>query len=66
MPKGAFLAIREQKDASVTEDKIKEINVGVYCFNSKDLFEILKKVKLNPGKKEFYLTDVIELLLAAW
>ena len=46
------------------EDKIKEINVGVYCFNSKDLFEILKKVKLNPGKKEFYLTDVIELLLA--
>ena len=30
----------------------------------KDLFGILKKVKLNPGKKEFYLTDVIELLLA--
>ena len=58
------MAIREQKDASVTENKIKEINVGVYCFKSKDLFEILKKVKLNPGKKEFYLTDVIELLLA--
>ena len=37
------------------QNKIKEINVGVYCFKSKDLFEILKKVKLNPGKKEFYL-----------
>lgn len=61
---GDFLAIREQKDASVLEDKISEINVGVYCFDSTLLFQILKKVKLNPGKKEFYLTDVIELLLA--
>ena len=61
---GLIKAIREQKDASVTEDEIKEINAGVYCFNSKDLFEILKKVKLNSGKKEFYLTDVIELWVA--
>ena len=64
MIKAGFKAIREQKDASYDEDQIKEINVGVYCFNSKDLFGALKKVKLNPGKKEFYLTDVIELLLA--
>ena len=64
LPQGGIKAIREQKDAAPIEDKIKEINVGVYCFNSKDLFGILKKVKLNPGKKEFYLTDVIELLLA--
>jgi bifunctional UDP-N-acetylglucosamine pyrophosphorylase/glucosamine-1-phosphate N-acetyltransferase len=61
---GGIKAIREEKDASHTEDQIKEINVGVYCFNSKDLFETIKKVKLNPRKKEFYLTDVIELLLA--
>ena len=61
---GPIEAIREEKDASVAENKIKEINVGVYCFNSRHLFEILKKVKLNRGKKEFYLTDVIELLLA--
>ena len=62
--KGGFSAIREQKDASVIEDKIKEINVGVYCFESKNLFKILNKVRLNSGKKEFYLTDVIELSLA--
>jgi bifunctional UDP-N-acetylglucosamine pyrophosphorylase / glucosamine-1-phosphate N-acetyltransferase len=62
--KGRIKAIREDKDASVAEFMIKEINTGVYCFNSKHLFEILKKVKFNSGKKEFYLTDVIELLLA--
>ncbi len=61
---GQLLAIREQKDASSGEDKIKEINVGVYCFRAQALFEILRKVRMNPKKKEFYLTDVIELLLA--
>jgi bifunctional UDP-N-acetylglucosamine pyrophosphorylase/glucosamine-1-phosphate N-acetyltransferase len=63
-PQGRIQAIREQKDASLEEQKINEINVGVYCFKAKDLFTTLKEVKLNPAKKEFYLTDVIELLLA--
>ena len=61
---GLIKAIREQKDVSAVENKIREINVGVYCFNAQKLFEILKKVKLNSRKNEFYLTDVIELLLA--
>ena len=38
--------------------------MGVYCFRAQALFEALKKVRMNPGKKEYYLTDVIELLLA--
>ena len=62
---GSFLAIREEKDADPQEVLINEINVGVYCFESVKLFETLKKVRLNPRKKEFYLTDVIELFLAA-
>jgi len=61
---GRIKAIREEKDASGMETKINEINVGVYCFKSKELFEILKKVKKNPRKKEFYLTDAVELLLS--
>lgn len=62
---GSLVAIREQKDASVKESLANEINVGVYCFESYRLFEALKKVRLNTKKKEFYLTDCIELLLAA-
>jgi bifunctional UDP-N-acetylglucosamine pyrophosphorylase / glucosamine-1-phosphate N-acetyltransferase len=61
---GNIVAIREQKDATPAEDMINEINVGMYCFESKKLFAALKKIKLNPNKKEFYLTDVVELLLA--
>ena len=56
------MAIREEKDASEYEKNIAEINVGVYCFNSDVLFENLKEIKVNEKKKEFYLTDIIEIL----
>ena len=56
-------AIREHKDASKEELNISEVNVGVYCIDSKKLFQALKTVKLNPKKKEFYLTDTIEFLV---
>ena len=61
--KGNLRAIREQKDASPEEARTKEINVGTYCFDAKALFAALKAVELNPKKKEFYLPDVIEILL---
>lgn len=59
------IAIREEKDASPEEKEIAEINVGIYCFKSRQLREHLKKIKLNPIKKEYYLTDIIELLANA-
>ncbi|MCA9407670.1 MAG: NTP transferase domain-containing protein [Candidatus Omnitrophica bacterium] len=58
---GDVVAIREDKDAVGYEREIAEINVGVYCFKSADLFKALKQIKLNPKKKEFYLTDIIEI-----
>jgi bifunctional UDP-N-acetylglucosamine pyrophosphorylase/glucosamine-1-phosphate N-acetyltransferase len=61
---GTIAAIREFKDATEEERSINEINVGVYCFRSPLLFENLKKIALNPKKKEFYLTDIVELLLS--
>ncbi len=61
---GNVIAIREEKDASCEEKKIKEINVGVYCVNSKRLFEALADVKINKKKREFYLTDVIEIFIS--
>ncbi|MDP2652976.1 MAG: NTP transferase domain-containing protein [Candidatus Omnitrophota bacterium] len=59
---GRMTAIREEKDATEEERRIREINVGVYCFKARALSAALKKVKLNPVKKEYYLTDVIGVL----
>ncbi len=58
---GNMIAIREEKDAAGFEKNIAEINVGVYCFKAQELFKGLKSIQLNTKKKEFYLTDIIEL-----
>ena len=52
-------AIVEEKEASEEIKKIKEVNAGVYCFNSKELFKALDKINNNNEKGEYYLTDVI-------
>lgn len=59
--RGRAVAIREAKDASYEELKIREINVGVYCFKATALMNALKNIKLNTKKKEFYLTDIIDI-----
>ena len=61
---GKFSAIREHKDCSADELKVREINTGVYCFNAPKLFASIHGIKRNAKKKEFYLTDIIELFLA--
>jgi len=62
---GFFDNIVEQKDASDEERKIKEINSGIYCFDTKKLFAALSSVQNNNSQGEYYLTDVPALLRAA-
>jgi bifunctional UDP-N-acetylglucosamine pyrophosphorylase/glucosamine-1-phosphate N-acetyltransferase len=59
---GAVVRIVEDRDTSLHEKVIKEINVGCYCFNRKSLFEELKNVTLNRRKGEYYLTDIVEMI----
>lgn len=54
--------IVEEKEANFEEKNIKEVNAGVYIFNSKELFKSLKKIDNNNEKQEYYLTDVIEIM----
>ncbi|MDR3049110.1 MAG: bifunctional UDP-N-acetylglucosamine diphosphorylase/glucosamine-1-phosphate N-acetyltransferase GlmU [Elusimicrobiota bacterium] len=56
-----FEAIIEEKDASKEQKNIKEINSGIYCFDS-GIWEILSKIKPNNVKKEYYVTDSIAIL----
>ena len=56
------LKIVEQKDASVTERRIQEINTGVYVFDNQLLFEALSQVKNNNAQGEYYLPDTLDIL----
>lgn len=59
---GAILKIVEEADANVYQRVIEEINAGVYIFKCDELFKIIKKIKPNNKKKEYYLTDIIEIM----
>lgn len=59
-----FLRIVEQKDTTSEEQKLKEINSGLYCFDARKLFAALKRVKPSNKQGEYYLTDVPQILLA--
>jgi bifunctional UDP-N-acetylglucosamine pyrophosphorylase/glucosamine-1-phosphate N-acetyltransferase len=52
----------EEVQANDYEKDIKEVNTGIACFEKDMLFRALNRVKLNPRKKEYYLTDVIQIL----
>lgn len=62
---GLFDKIVEQKDASEEEKAVSEINSGIYCFDTKKLFDALSKVKNDNAQGEYYLTDVPRLLREA-
>ncbi len=59
---GKVLKIVEEKEANEYTKKIKEVNTGVYIFNSQDLFKALEKIDNKNEKGEYYITDVIEIL----
>lgn len=56
--------IIEEKDATPEQRRIGEINVGVYCFKKRDLFDVIRKVKKSKIKKEYYLTNLISIFAA--
>jgi bifunctional UDP-N-acetylglucosamine pyrophosphorylase / glucosamine-1-phosphate N-acetyltransferase len=58
---GSLEAIVEANDASEAELKIELANSGVMAAPVKLMFELLKEVKNDNAKKEFYLTDLVGL-----
>ena len=62
---GAFQRIVEQKDATEEERQVREINSGIYCFETTDLFAALRRVEPKNQQGEYYLTDVAEIILAS-
>ena len=60
---GQVQKIVEHKDATAEERRVREINSGMYVFNSADLLSALKELKPNNAQGEYYLTDTLEILL---
>jgi UDP-N-acetylglucosamine diphosphorylase/glucosamine-1-phosphate N-acetyltransferase len=59
--KGNILKIVEERDASLAEKSIGEINTGIYCVDTPFLFAALGKITNNNKQQEYYLTDIVEV-----
>jgi len=57
---GGVLRIVEEKDATPEEKRIREINTGIYCVESRFLFEAVGSLSNRNAQAEYYLTDIVE------
>ena len=62
---GIFDRIVEQKDGNEKELAVKEINSGIYCFDTIKLYRALSKIKNDNAQGEYYLTDAPRLMKQA-
>src|SRR5437588_4091512 len=58
-------AIVEQKALTAQQQKLREINSGIYAFSSKKLFSLIDCLTTNNAHHEFYLTDMASILVRA-
>jgi bifunctional UDP-N-acetylglucosamine pyrophosphorylase/glucosamine-1-phosphate N-acetyltransferase len=55
---GNVQEVVEEAQATPDQLAIRELNVGMYCFEARWLWEALKRIPLSP-KGEYYLTDLV-------
>ena len=57
-----FDKIVEQKDANEEEKACREVNTGVYIFDSAQLLKAFDSLSNNNAQGEYYLTDTLEII----
>jgi len=60
---GRIIRIVEEKDATVQEKRIREINTGIYCVESPFLFSAVGGLGNRNVQGEYYLTDIVEIAI---
>lgn len=60
---GRVTAIVEERDATDAQRAVREINTSVYAFRAPDLWGALEQVRPDNDQGEYYLTDVIGILV---
>lgn len=56
------IKIVEEKEAAEEEKKVTLINNGIYCIRRGNLEEYLNEIEKSPVKREYYLTDLVEIV----
>lgn len=62
---GRVLRIVEARDATAAEKDCREINAGIYAFHVPSLLTVLGELRSQNAQGEFYITDLVALLVAA-
>lgn len=60
---GEIKNIREKRDASLEELKIREVNPGLSCYDAEWLWEHLEKLNNQNAQGEYYLTDLVKMAI---
>lgn len=60
---GRYLRTVEEKDATLEQKAINEVMSGIFCFRLPLLFDLLARLRADNLQKEYYLTDVLGLLV---
>jgi bifunctional UDP-N-acetylglucosamine pyrophosphorylase / glucosamine-1-phosphate N-acetyltransferase len=64
-PAGKISRIVEHRDATPAQRRGRDINVGLYVFSLEILREFITRLGNQNAQREYYLTDLIGLLIAA-
>jgi bifunctional UDP-N-acetylglucosamine pyrophosphorylase/glucosamine-1-phosphate N-acetyltransferase len=56
---GRITGIREHRDASAEEKKVREVNTGIYLARAAFLREAVQGLEPNNAQGELYLTDIV-------
>lgn len=57
---GSLKCIVEEKDATLEQKAVKEINAGIYCIDWAKISPAFSQLTSNNAQGEYYLTDIIE------
>ena len=60
---GGVRAIVEEKDCTDEQRRIREVNLGVYAFEGRDLVRLLPQLSNDNAQGEYYVTDLVEMLV---
>ena len=63
--RGQPVAIREARDASAKERKIREVNAGIYLIDMAFLKRAVKRLIADNDQGELYLTDLVSMAAGA-